>query len=61
MIEPRRKPGPKKGNGPISSNAGISLYPHEKEVLDRLVVKFGAASRSDVVRMLLAPKSQIAA
>lgn len=54
MLEPRRKPGPKPTDGPKAANAGISLYPSETEVIDRLVSRFGVRSRGEVVRRLIA-------
>lgn len=54
MLQPRRKPGPPKSDGPKAANAGISLYPSETEALDRLAERFGVKSRGEVVRKLIA-------
>lgn len=54
MLQPRGKPGPKPRNRPKAANAGIALYPNEREALDRLVERFGVKSRGEVVRKLIA-------
>lgn len=49
----KRRPGRPTKAGPKVKNAGIALYPHEIELIDRLIVKFGLSSRSTVVRRLI--------
>ena len=53
MTETPRKRGPRKSDRPKAKGAGISLYPAEIELLDRLAQSFNLERRSDVVRRLI--------
>lgn len=53
MTETPRKRGRPPRKGPRVEGAGISLYPNEIELLDRLAQTFALNSRADVLRRLI--------